>query len=52
MQLICPEISGFLEETALASRRQLLLVKGKGSEGVCVCVCGVGLWWSGRDGER
>lgn len=36
MQLICPEISGFLEDTAQASRRQLLLVNGKGS--LCLCV--------------
>lgn len=37
MHLICPEISDFLEDTALASRRQLRLVKGKGS--VCLSVC-------------
>lgn len=50
LQLICPEISGFLEDTALASRRQLLLLKGK--EGLCVCVCGErGLRWSDRNGE-
>lgn len=52
MQLISPEISGFLEDTALASRRQLLLVKGE--EGLCVCVhacVGRGLQWSDWNGE-